>query len=146
MWYYGAGETGPFTNEGISGVSKDCDLIKKCVTGVELDDGVGDALLFGDCGDENTMKANVSSHEDLMLNYQKMMLRPLLFAPPYELPETTMYSVSGVGDVRQRFPGPPQAHKVGGGRGKRKAVLLLRPRLDVHGTPRLDHRNRQVVL
>jgi len=59
MWYYGAGETGPFTNEGTNGVSKDCDLIKKCVTGVELDDGVGDALLFGDCGDENTMKANV---------------------------------------------------------------------------------------
>ena len=67
MWYYGAGETGPFPYEGASGVSKDCDLIKKCVTGVELDDGVGDALLFGDCGDENTMKANVSSNVDLML-------------------------------------------------------------------------------
>lgn len=60
MWYYKAGETGPFTNNGgTGGVSKDSDLIKKCVTGVELDDGVGDALLFGDCGDANTMKANV---------------------------------------------------------------------------------------
>ena len=29
------------------------------MTGVELDDGVGDAMLFGDCGDENNMKANV---------------------------------------------------------------------------------------
>ena len=66
MWYYGAGETGPFPYEGASGVSKDCDLIKKCVTGVELDDGVGDALLFGDCGDENTMKANVSRNEDFI--------------------------------------------------------------------------------
>ena len=60
MWYYGAGETGPFPNNGGGGgVSKDCDLIKKCVTGVELDDGVGDAVLFGDCGDENNMRANV---------------------------------------------------------------------------------------
>merc|ERR1712117_507725 len=59
MWYYGAGATGPFTNDRICGVSKDCELVKKCVTGVELDDGVGDAVLFGDCGDEDTMKANV---------------------------------------------------------------------------------------
>ena len=43
------------------GVSKDCNLIKKCVTGVELDDGVGDALLFGESGNESTMKANVSN-------------------------------------------------------------------------------------
>ena len=62
MWYYGAGETGPFSNAGTKGLMKDCDLIKKCVTGVELDDAVGDAVLFGDCGDEKTMKANVSSH------------------------------------------------------------------------------------
>ena len=62
MWYYGAGATGPFANDGTCGVSKNCELVKKCVTGVELDDGVGDAVLFGDCGDGNTMKANVRSH------------------------------------------------------------------------------------
>ena len=72
MWYYGAGATGPFTNDRICGVSKDCELVKKCVTGVELDDGVGDAVLFGDCGDENTMKANVSSHGDIVYTRNRL--------------------------------------------------------------------------
>ena len=90
MWYYGAGENGPFPNEGAGGVSKDCDLIKKCVTGVELDDGVGDALLFGDCGDENTMKANVRDHDDSMLKNDSYEEQHYLSGcPPQNIPSAT---------------------------------------------------------
>ena len=84
MWYYGAGEMGPFTNNGgAGGASKDCDLIKKCVTGVELDDGVGDAMLFGDCGDENNMKANVRGATKIKHRIDRLTDKFLLHCIPY---------------------------------------------------------------
>ena len=50
-----------------------------------------------------------------------------------------IYFVSGVGGVRQRFLRSPKTRPIDGWRSNHETILLLRPYVYLHGTPRLNH-------